>query len=257
MRTQTTHLVPNADGEALNVKVLVPQEPRGTIVLHHGYGGSMKSPVVERLTDIFYQANLVTLVPDTRNSLNSSGGNIEDFTFSKHASDLADVTEWATSQDWFQPKLHMAGYSLGGYSASKVASKRGDVQSLLLVAPIFSGNFFQEGFEKTAPGIMNVWKKKTALPFNTDQGGEFDAPFRCWKEWLEANALAGAASFKGTVGVLSAGADSLVLPDHIRAAKAAFRNAAFSSERIPREVHGFDKYPLKFNDWVTRQLNLL
>lgn len=254
---ETNYCVENSEGEILNLKVLVPEVPKATIVLHHGYGGSMRSPVIKRLSEVFYEAGLAAVIPDTTNSLNSSGGDIKKFTFAKHASDLGAVIEWAVEQDWASSRLHLAGYSLGGYSASALAGRRDDVASLLLVAPVFSGYFFREGFMQGLPNIMDIWEKKSALPFSTDQGRSFDAPFSCWKEWLSADALPDAENFKGNVSVITAGADSLVLPSHVMAAKDAFHNANFSSEVIASEDHGFSLYPEKLNKWALRQLNIL
>lgn len=65
---------------------------------------------------------MITITPDTRHSLNSSGGDIAKFTFGGHAADLADVLAWMKAQKWFTGPLHLAGYTLGGFSALKVAA---------------------------------------------------------------------------------------------------------------------------------------
>lgn len=228
----------------------MPENPCATIVIHHGYGGSILSPVIERLSKVFCESNVVTVLPNTTDCLNDSGGNIERFTFSKHAADLGAVVGWTKEQNWFHPRLQLAGYSLGGFSAIIQAARNPDVDMLYLVAPIFSGRFFKEGIEKGTPGIMAHWKSNGGLGFTNDQGCSFTAPYDCWNEWIKADAGGAAKNFHGRVSLVTAGEDSLVQPAHIAAMKTAFAAAAFTATRIDGEDHFFGKRAGVLENWA-------
>lgn len=233
----------NRHGHALNVKVTFPENPLATVLIHHGYAGSIQSPVIQRLLKAFHDSGFITVAPDTFNSLNSSSGDIANFTFRGHAEDLADTAAWAQKQDWFKGRMHLAGYSLGGFSSAKLASESADLKSLLLIAPILSGNFFAEAFESTTPGLMAFWKRSGHLLFTNDAGKSFNAPFSAWSEWLTADSLAGAVKITAPVTIVTASKDTLILPAHLETAKAAFQNASMLLKAIEGEDHFFAQKP--------------
>ncbi len=239
------------NGRYLNVRANVPFNPSSTVVIHHGYGGSIDSPVIKRLSQVFLENNYAVVLPNTQNSLNDSGGDIASFTFSGHASDLLNVCHWAREQRWFTPSsFDLVGYSLGGFSVINVSAEIPDVRSLFLVAPILSGQFFQEGIEAANTGIMKIWKQKGALSFTNDQGKSFNAPYSCWNEWLDATAQDDAEKFRGQVHVITAGQDKLIKPKHVRVLERSFSNATVDLASIENEDHFFSRQPKGLEDWA-------
>ena len=246
----------NRHGNALNVKVTFPENPSATVLIHHGYSGSIQSPVIQRLSKVFHDNGFITVAPDTFNSLNSSGGDIANFTFHGHADDLADTAAWAQKQGWFQGPLHLAGYSLGGFSATTLAADTADLKSLLLIAPILSGKFFAAAFESATPGLMDFWARRGQLGFTNDKGKSFDAPFAAWSEWITADSLAGAGKVTAPVTIVTASKDTLILPAHLEGAKAAFHNAALWMKAIKGEDHFFAQKPGALEHTVIQHIKL-
>lgn len=246
----------NRRGNALNVKLTFPESPSATVLIHHGYAGSIQSPVIQRLSKVFHDNGFITVAPDTFNSLNSSGGDIANFTFQGHADDLADTAAWAEKQDWYKESMHLVGYSLGGFSTTTLAAEIEDVKSVLLIAPVLSGEFFAQGLESSAQGMMGLWQRRGDLPFTNDAGKDFKAPFSSWSEWLTADSLARAGKITAPVTVVTASEDPYILPAHLEGAKAAFQNASLVLSSIKGEDHFFVKKPGALEQVVQQHIKL-
>lgn len=250
------YIFENRYGNALNVKVTFPENPSATVLIHHGYAGSIQSPVIQRLSKVFHDNGFITVAPNSFNSLNDSGGDVANFTFRGHAEDLADTAAWAKKQDWYKGPMHLAGYSLGGFSATTLAAESVDIKSVLLIAPILSGEFFAEAFEASAQGMMGLWERRGHLQFGNDAGKFFKAPFSAWSEWLTADSLAGAEKITAPVTIVTASKDTLILPAHLKSAKAAFQNASVLLTAVKGEDHFFAQKPGALEEVTLQHIKL-
>ncbi|MBN8521032.1 MAG: alpha/beta hydrolase [Alphaproteobacteria bacterium] len=251
----TQHWINSRQSERILVNVYEPQgDLSGVALIHHGYGGSSQSPVITRLREVFLSAGMSTVVPDTRNSLNQSGGDITHFTFQEHAENLEDVYNWLVTEGDKHIPFHLCGYSLGGYSVTTLLKLKENFRSALLVAPIFSGIFFRQGMEASAPGIMDFWKDKESIGFKNDTGIDFNAPYRCWDEWLRADSIGERIPMSGKVTLVTAQKDSLILDEHLEVAEKAFSLANLKLVTIPEETHFFDQHPNRLKNLAKNHL---
>jgi len=129
----------------------------------HGFSGDhivsgFKFPRVSRL---LVERGFVTVRFDFRGS-GDSEGNFEDMSILTELSDAMEVLEYIKKKDFYNHKLGIIGYSMGGAVASLLAPKVKDTNAVCLWSPaIFNKEVFQSG-----PMI----KKLSEQPF-IDVGG--------------------------------------------------------------------------------------
>lgn len=133
------------------------------ILMLHGFSGDhivsgFKFPRVSRL---LVERGFVTVRFDFRGS-GDSEGNFEDMSILTELSDAMEVLGYIKKKDFYNHKLGIIGYSMGGAVASLLAPKVKDTNAVCLWSPaIFNKEVFQSG-----PMI----KKLSEQPF-IDVGG--------------------------------------------------------------------------------------
>jgi pimeloyl-ACP methyl ester carboxylesterase len=86
-----------------------------------------------------HSIGLGTVAPHFRNSnANLSDGTSQSFTMEGAVADLSDVVEWLQSEG-FSPPVLVAGHSMGGYAALRLAAEKPEVSAVLAIAPVTSG----------------------------------------------------------------------------------------------------------------------
>lgn len=135
-------------------------EIKGTCVIEHGYSGFKEQDHMQVIKDAFLENGFITFNFDAANSFNESGGEFIEATLGLHYEDLEDVVKWIQKQDWFQRPLALTGHSIGGYAVARYAEEYpNEVDYLIPVAPVVSGELSFEARERFSPGDLEKWKK--------------------------------------------------------------------------------------------------
>lgn len=136
-------------------------EIEGTCVIEHGYSGHKEADHIQAIKNVFLENGFITFNFDTTNSFNESDGEFIDATLGLHHEDLEDVVKWAQKQEWFVKPLALTGHSMGGYAVARYAEDYSDeVDILVPVAPVVSGELDFEAFERFHPGELDTWKRE-------------------------------------------------------------------------------------------------
>lgn len=133
---------------------------KGTCVIEHGYGGFKEQDHMQVIKDAFLENGFITFNFDATNSFNESDGEFIKATLGLHYEDLEDVVKWAQKQDWFKKPLALTGHSMGGYAVARYAEEySNEVDYLIPIAPVISGELSFEAHERFDPGDLEKWKK--------------------------------------------------------------------------------------------------
>lgn len=136
-------------------------EIEGTCVIQHGYSGFKEQDHVQVMKDAFLESGFITFNFDTTNSFNESDGEFIDATLGLHYEDLEDVVKWTQKQEWFKKPLALVGHSMGGYAVARYAEEYpNEIDLLVPVAPVVSGELSFEAHDRFEPGDLAEWKEK-------------------------------------------------------------------------------------------------
>jgi uncharacterized protein len=127
-----THFTFTSDGLKLRGKLVRPtgRGPFPAVVIVHGSG---RESAVDTyyMPYLFAMHGIATLVYDKR----GTGGSEGDYTQNFHvlARDVVAAVDWLHGQRWIDPaRIHLAGYSQGGWIAPLAATKIPGIRSLLI-----------------------------------------------------------------------------------------------------------------------------
>jgi len=121
----------------------VSEQPTGTAMIMHGFGGFKEQKQVMAFTDAFLENNFQVLRIDATNANGKSDGTTKDATFDSYTADYEDVYQWAKVQDWFMEPLAVCGHSMGAHAAIWFAGKHVDEVSFLLpMAPVVNQQLY-------------------------------------------------------------------------------------------------------------------
>ena len=122
---------------ALDLYELEPA--RRVAVVAHGRNGAPDQPQMAEIIAACRSIGLGTVAPHFRNSnANVSDGTSKSFTMEGVVADLREVMEWLRREGFSLPVL-VAGHSMGGYAALRLAAEKPEVGAVLAVAPVTSG----------------------------------------------------------------------------------------------------------------------
>lgn len=112
---------------------------RRTAVVAHGRNGAPDQAQMLPIIAACLSAGLAAVAPHCRNSdANCSDGTSQSFTMEGVVADLHEVMDWVKAEG-FAPPVLVAGHSMGGYAAFRLAAERPEVGAVLAVAPVSSG----------------------------------------------------------------------------------------------------------------------
>lgn len=112
---------------------------QGLAVVAHGLNGAPQQPHMRTIIAALSQAGLSVVAPHLPHSAaNASGNPTEGFTMEGTVGDLARVLDWLPEAGLPQPRI-VAGHSMGGYAALRLAATREDVPAVLAVSPATAG----------------------------------------------------------------------------------------------------------------------
>jgi len=109
----------------------------------------------------FNESGFQTFNFDTTNSFGESDGDYEKSTLGLHWEDFEDVVKWAQEQPWFKKPMALTGHSKGGYAVARYAEEYpNEVDYIIPVAPVVSGELSFEAYRKRDPEELEKWKKE-------------------------------------------------------------------------------------------------
>lgn len=197
----------------------VPQKPRGTVVVQHGYGGFKEQEHVQVMKDAFLKHSFITYTFDATNTFGESEGEFERATLGLHCEDFEDVADFVQEQPWYVAPLGVTGHSMGGYAAARYTEKHPETVALCaLIAPVVSGELSLEAHEQFAPEDFAKWKETGMLekPSVTNPKHIKRIPWSHMEERLKHDLLPDAAQFTMPVFLYVGSEDTSVPPKHVR-----------------------------------------
>ncbi|MGH6672907.1 MAG: alpha/beta fold hydrolase [Xanthobacteraceae bacterium] len=112
---------------------------RRIAVVAHGRNGAPDQLQMIPIIAACRSIGLGVVAPHCRNSnANCSDGTSQTFTMEGAVADLREVLDWVGTEGFAPPTL-VAGHSMGGYAALRLAAERSEVGAVLAVSPVTSG----------------------------------------------------------------------------------------------------------------------
>ncbi|MEK7646700.1 MAG: alpha/beta fold hydrolase [Patescibacteria group bacterium] len=140
--------------------ISVAEDSVGCAFVLHGLGGKRTQEHIQTLAETLFSNGYTVVNFDATNSIGESEGKYEDVTMQRHYEDLADVIEWARSQEWFKEPFVLTGHSLGGYAVARYAEEYPTrVKGVFPFAPVVSGKLNWEATERFEPGKIQAWRE--------------------------------------------------------------------------------------------------
>lgn len=155
------HRLQNRKGVKMNVWVDGPQDSGAPVAfVLHGFSGNAKQPHVQAMAQAFRRNGYITVSIDATNSFNTSGGSIEEASWTNHMNDLADAVEWARTQPWFREPFAITGQSMGGGAVLSYAAQNPEkVRLLVPVATLVSKDLYIKALEQNDPQHLENWRR--------------------------------------------------------------------------------------------------
>jgi len=113
----------------ITVDLFLPEgAPRGLAVTIHGRNGDAASPHMRKVIGPYLNRGYVVVAPNlSASEHNDAAGTGADFTISGHVRDARRVIDWAIAEagrrGWPRAPLALAGHSMGGYAALRIAAE--------------------------------------------------------------------------------------------------------------------------------------
>lgn len=193
------------------------EQPKGTCIIQHGWGGHRNKATVQAIKNGFLEAGFQTFNFDTTHSFGESEGDFEQSTLTSFWEDFEDVTNWAQKQNWFIYPLALAGHSKGAYSTARYAEEYPDkVNFVVPFAPVVSGELSFEARKEDDPEGLAKWEKEGFL---IREGSEGDIKKQHWYQMLERlnhNLLPNADKIKMPILLIVGSEDTSCPPKHIQ-----------------------------------------
>ena len=214
-----THKPANRHDEEMGVVLTYPDDtPHGMAVLQHGLAGSSDHPLMQALGRTFAEAGYTVVNMDATNSLNTSEGELKDFTIKRHYEDLEDCLEWAAEQSFYKAPYIVAGHSMGGFSVLHHAAHYPVLTSAAIaIAPVTSGVNLLNAWREYSPEEYEQWRREGYLEKVSlaDPSRTGHVPWEAWKEWLLHTLYPIAPDMIMPTFFIHASDDVRIPPDHL------------------------------------------
>lgn len=253
-----TAKIPNRLGLGIAVRIEIPENPKGLIVITHGWKSNKDSPSIAPYAVAALAHGLTVLRFDCTCSTGQSDGPVAQSTISSFVSDLDDVIDWAKTQPWFQSPYLMAGHSMGGIAILEHARRHpSDVRAIAPTATVISGHLSIEAYQRDDATRLARWQK-TGFERQIFTGGSARFPWSHMEDRLKYNALDYAAGLTLPVFMCVGSEDSSCPPDHQRLLYEALGSrdkelhiihGAPHAIREPKPVAELKQY---FSDWLVK-----
>ena len=127
---------------------------RPVAVVGHGLSGAPGQPHMLPVVAACRAAGLGVMAPHFRNSgANASDGTTRDFTMAGAVADLAEALDWLQAEGFGAPAL-VAGHSMGGFAALRLAAEREEIAAVLAISPVTAGRLLIAAHE--AEGTLDM-----------------------------------------------------------------------------------------------------
>lgn len=156
-------ILPLFNGKRINIALFRPQnaDPARVLFLEHGRNGRADSRSMMQIAETYLENGYTVISVNAANSQwNDSEGESHDFTIAEHIRDLKRAIEWARNNPglsgWDGSNFALAGHSMGGHAAARIASDDNysdNVTHVMLIAPVISGTRHIETRSKS-PGAL-------------------------------------------------------------------------------------------------------
>lgn len=187
-------------------------------VIQHGLASNMEHPAVQATKKAFLDKGYSVITFDNRNSLGKSDGQVTDGRLSTYEEDLNTVVNWAKTQDFYGRPFVLAGHSLGGASVLRYAAEHPDeVESLILITPVVSGQKWEESCMANMPDFCRKWKEKGEYEYRNAV-----IPYAVLEEAKSYDALKFASKIQSDVLLITSDNDRVIAPKDVKELNQAF-----------------------------------
>jgi alpha-beta hydrolase superfamily lysophospholipase len=175
------------------------------VFIHHGRNGNAEA--MRDIAKAYHAHGYIVVAANARNSLyNTSAGNSHDFTLGAHCEDMDRNITFAKNHaagiGWTGKKFALAGFSMGGFAASFMASTkyRDETSHLMAIAPLISGERQIETRKNDPHYTIEVLMKEVPNALT---------------EWPQHDLFKHLNGFKMPVSIIVGSIDSVTTPNHI------------------------------------------
>ncbi|MEE6207434.1 MAG: alpha/beta fold hydrolase [Alphaproteobacteria bacterium] len=141
--------------------------------IEHGLASNMEHQVVQTAKQAFLDNNYVVVTFDARHSTGESGNDVEKARLSTFEEDLKTVIDWAQTQPFYHEPFALSGHSLGGASVLQYSAENPEQVVLLIpVAPVISGNLWEQSCMQNMSDFCRQWKQNGFYEYTDKQNGK-------------------------------------------------------------------------------------
>lgn len=181
-------------------------------VVQHGLASNMEHPAVQATKKAFLDKGYSVITFDNRNSLGKSDGQVVNGRLSTYEEDLDTVVNWVKNQNFYGGRLVLAGHSLGGASVLRYAAEHPDeVETLVLITPVVSGQKWEESCMANMPDFCGKWKEKGEYEYRNAV-----IPYAVVEEAKSYDAIKFASKIQSDVLLIAADNDRVIAPKDVK-----------------------------------------
>jgi pimeloyl-ACP methyl ester carboxylesterase len=184
--------------------------------LQHGLASNMEHIAIQTTKRALLDNGYVVVTFDSRYSLGQSDGEVENVRLSTFVDDLTTVIDWAKQQKFYSEPFAIGGHSLGGASVIEYASLHPQqVNVLLPIAPVVSGQYWEDSCMKYMPDFCKHWKETGFYEYKTADKTAV-IPYQLVEDTKSYNALDLAPRIQAKTLLIVAGNDTVINPQNLQ-----------------------------------------
>ena len=184
--------------------------------LQHGVASDMTHVAIQTAKKAFLDAGYMVVLFDSRYSLGKSDGEVQNVRLATFEDDLETVINWAKQQNFYSEPFALAGHSLGGASVLLYANNHPQqVNTLIPIVPVISGQLWEEGCLKNMPDFCRKWQEEGVYEYRNPIKKAV-IPYQVVEDAKSYNALTFSLPFKPRTLLVTAENDKIIAPQDIQ-----------------------------------------
>jgi pimeloyl-ACP methyl ester carboxylesterase len=232
--------IKNKNDLDLNTRVTLPSESGNfpTIVLVHGFSGSMYENHIKTLALYLARVDIASIAFDASGLGTSSGTVKDDYRFSNQLGDVDSIVEWLNEQDWFnKAKLGIWGHSMGGEIVLFYAAQNPNVKAVVSCQGV--------GDPMDLPIIqkrMQTMGDSQSYKHTSGSYGDIEIPRQFFEDYFSYHISEISSLVHQKILFIAGGADESISIDHVKSTASLFSDKAEYFE-VASARHDFKHQP--------------
>lgn len=206
--------IQNAHNESIYLQVDEQEHvaDKKSVIIQHGLASDMEHPVIQTVKKAFLDKGYSVITFDSRNAMGKSDGQVANGRLSTYEEDLDTVVNWVKNQNFYGGRLVLAGHSLGGASVLRYAAEHPDeVETLVLITPVVSGQKWEESCMANMPDFCGKWKEEGEYEYRNAV-----IPYAVVEEAKSYDALKFAPKIQSEVLLITTDNDRVIVPKDVK-----------------------------------------